>query len=147
MPSRTVLTGTSLLAATLLAGALVPGVATAEPSRIPPVPTGGSSDSCAMAKARYRATVTHARDAKKDALGTAQRTWIADTRDERAAKRAALAAADTKAERKTAIRAYRVGVADEKAARQAAKQDARQELEETVKAARKTLRRAARAHC
>lgn len=141
-------TGTSALAATLLAGVIAPGVAMAEPGRIPPIPTGsGSSDSCALAKARFRATVTQAREDKREAFTAARRTWLLGTSDERAARRAALAVADSRAERKKALRTYRVAVADEKAARKAAKQDARKELLNTIKAARKILRRAAKANC
>lgn len=126
---------------------MAPGVAAAGPGRIPPVPMGsGSSDECALAKAEFRATVTSARRAKREAFHAARATWLAGTQDERAVRRVALASAHTRSDRAAARRAFRTGVTEERATRRGAKHQARTTFRTTVNAAKGTLDRGLK-HC
>lgn len=138
MHIRTALPGLALAAAVSLPVGIAPALA--GESMIPPVPMGtGSSEQCALPKARFRTTAIDARQDKRAAFRAARTEWLADTADERAARRRAFVAADTAAERKAAQRTFRAAVADERAARQDAKSAARQTYRTTMKAAKKAL--------
>lgn len=138
MRIRNALPGMALAAAVVLPAGVAPALA--GESMIPPVPMGtGSSDQCALPKARFRTTAIDAQQAKRSAFRAARATWLAETADERTVRRRAFGAADSAAERKGVQRTFRAAVADEREKRQDAKSAARKTYRTTMKVAKRSL--------
>lgn len=117
----------------LSAALLVPATANAGEGFIPPVRS--ANNPCAGVEADYRQTVAAARGAKQSAFGIAQQTFLSATATERAAKEQALAAAGSQAERKAAMKTYRIDTADERAALKSAKKAAIGDFRSAMKSA------------